>query len=127
MPPKNSFKQFCTRGHDRLIVGIQAHKRGCKGCCRLTGKAWQWRQRGIKNLDGSQFTLVDYDRLYQCQQGRCKICGKHQTELDQTLNADHNHKTGIIRGLLCRDCNTNLISALESPLIVRAKEYLGEK
>ena len=124
MPSKNSFKQFCVRGHDRTIVGIQAHGRGCKGCCRLTGKAWMWRKRGLINSDNSSFTLTDYDRAYQVQQGRCKICSRHQSDLDRPLCADHSHLTKIFRGLLCNECNSKLIRALEDPLIEKAKNYL---
>lgn len=34
-------------------------------------------------------------------QGRCAICGGRCT-----LVEDHDHKTGMMRGLLCRSCNT---------------------
>jgi uncharacterized protein YlaI len=42
------------------------------------------------------------------QKGCCAICGKHQTILNKTLNVDHCHKTGKIRGLLCTNCNHGL-------------------
>lgn len=36
------------------------------------------------------------------QEGRCAICA-----VTEDLVTDHDHQTGLIRGLLCRRCNTN--------------------
>lgn len=63
---------------------------------------------GIKNPDGSQFTGVDYDRAYQKQSGKCAICHTHQSELKKTLAADHSHKSGLFRALLCDMCNRGI-------------------
>ncbi len=71
-------------------------------------KTARWKNQNIINLDNSAFTLVDYDRLYQIQSGRCVICKKHQTELKRALDVDHDHKTGFVRGLLCHNCNQGL-------------------
>ena len=43
----------------------------------------------------------------------CEICGKpeytkHQNGEIRSLAIDHNHKTGLFRGLLCYNCNTRL-------------------
>ena len=50
-------------------------------------------------------TLTDFDILYNQQKGCCATCGKHQSELKESLSVDHNHITGKIRGLVCRKCN----------------------
>jgi len=50
-------------------------------------------------------TLLEYDRMYQIQGGRCAICKVHQSNYDITFHVDHNHKTGKVRGLLCFSCN----------------------
>lgn len=71
-----------------------------------------FRDNGILNGDGSQFTMNDYRRHFKLQEGRCalKSCNKHQSGLEKVLVADHNHATGIFRGLLCNDCNRLLVS-----------------
>jgi hypothetical protein len=81
----------------------------CKECCTSIDK-----KRYITNrkeiLDAIKFRLYKitpdgYDELYKQQNGCCKLCGKHQSELKRALDVDHNHKTGEIRGLLCITCN----------------------
>lgn len=51
-------------------------------------------------------------KLMRAQKGRCAICGKKETSVVKgglaSLSVDHNHRTGRIRGLLCRKCNTGL-------------------
>jgi len=56
------------------------------------------------------------------QNGKCKICGINQKELPIALAVDHDHKTGIFRGLVCKRCNANL-GWLDNNFI-SVKEYL---
>lgn len=67
-----------------------------------------WNQQGITNSNGSKFTCLDYDRLFDSQKGNCKLCGKHQFEFKISLAVDHDHETGFVRGLLCNNCNLSL-------------------
>jgi ribosomal protein L36 len=55
-------------------------------------------------------SLEDFDLMLQKQNYKCKICGKPHVEDDKEnrLYVDHCHKTGEIRHLLCRRCNTGL-------------------
>ena len=53
-------------------------------------------------------TPEQYTELFNKQEGKCAICGKHQTEFKKALCVDHNHITGKIRGLLCYKCNTGI-------------------
>ena len=52
--------------------------------------------------------LEDYNDMFVLQNGKCAICGKHQTELKKALHIDHCHSTGKIRGLLCGNCNRGI-------------------
>jgi hypothetical protein len=50
-------------------------------------------------------TLKQYNEMLEEQNHCCKICKKHKSEFKKRLYVDHDHKTGIIRGLLCNKCN----------------------
>ena len=64
------------------------------------------RRRYLKRQYG--ISIDEYNLMFEVQQGKCAICGKHQTELKGVLVVDHCHETGKIRGLLCNDCNKGL-------------------
>ena len=59
----------------------------------------------VKNYN---ITLNEYNELFLKQEGKCAICGRHQSELKHTLHVDHSHTTGLVRGLLCVKCNIGL-------------------
>lgn len=62
------------------------------------------RKTKLKSTYG--ITLEDYDVLLRSQNSVCAICSKK--EKTKLLAIDHNHTTGVIRGLLCSKCNTAL-------------------
>lgn len=55
-----------------------------------------------------KITLEKYTEMFNRQNGKCAICGTHQSKLPRNLAVDHNHNTGKIRGLLCFNCNYGL-------------------
>lgn len=46
----------------------------------------------------------EYGRLYLFQGGVCAIC-RRATGATRALSVDHDHKTGLVRGEICRPCN----------------------
>jgi hypothetical protein len=42
------------------------------------------------------------------QDSKCAICARHIDELPKTLDVDHCHTTGKVRGLLCGKCNMGI-------------------
>src|SRR5690606_6004421 len=46
---------------------------------------------------------TDYERIYHAQKGICAICG-----INEATDIDHDHRTGVVRGILCNGCNTGL-------------------
>lgn len=70
-------------------------------------------------------TLEDYNKMFSEQEGCCKICNTHQTQLKRKLFVDHCHTTGAVRGLLCQPCNTLLGQAKDDVEILNnAISYL---
>ena len=65
------------------------------------------RNYDLKRMYG--ITSEIYDELLTRQNGKCKICQRHVSEVSnkhkKNLCVDHCHDTGKIRGLLCDKCN----------------------
>lgn len=68
---------------------------------------------------------VGFNTLYRNQGGRCAIC---REIFKETPHTDHNHKTGKVRGLLCRKCNSILGYAKDTiEILVNAVSYLEKE
>jgi hypothetical protein len=66
-------------------------------------------------------TKAEYENLLALYDGKCGICGRCKP-----LVIDHNHRTGAVRGLLCRSCNTAIGLFGDSlEILALAKEYLS--
>ena len=66
-------------------------------------------------------TVGDVDHMKEEAGHRCQICGG-----TKPLCVDHDHATGIIRGMLCRECNTALgLMKDNTELLRKAINYLG--
>lgn len=88
-------------------------------------RPWNDKQRHYKYVINYGITLDDYNKMFEEQEGRCKICKTHQSEMKKALHVDHNHQTGKVRGLLCHNCNLALGRLKEDPeIIAAALEYV---
>jgi hypothetical protein len=66
-------------------------------------ECWKWPVPDLSHLHGKEPLAVEKKAektLKKWQAGRCAMCGNIES-----LLTDHDHKTGLIRGLLCRSCN----------------------
>jgi hypothetical protein len=61
----------------------------------------------------------EYDAMLTRQGGVCAICKKKPDE-GKVLFVDHCHVTGMVRGLLCKKCNSLLAFGNDDPDILRA-------
>lgn len=67
------------------------------------GKRWT-KDQNLKSKYG--ISLLDYEALLVAQDYKCAICAKpHEDTKFGVLCVDHNHSTGKLRELLCRNCN----------------------
>ena len=90
---------------------------------RQTPKGRRKRKgENLKNRYG--ISLEQYDQIFEQQNGLCAICGGNNSD-GRGLVVDHNHQTGVVRGLLCFDCNL-LLGRLENipKSINKVKKYL---
>lgn len=89
--------------------------------CRICQSEYNYALR-IKKQFG--ITLDQYELLLESQGGRCAICQRLPRSV--RFAVDHNHKTGVIRGLLCSPCNHKILGAAheDAALLRRAADYL---
>ena len=105
----------------------------CKQCRTITEKEYRSKpsakkkQRNWKLKDTFGIDISQYDLLLESQNYKCAICGAKETGTRWTkhFNVDHCHKTGRVRGLLCKPCNIMLGEAKDNPSILyKAADYL---
>lgn len=89
----------------------------------MVGRELAWKN-GIAKYGVS---VEDWDIMFAQQGGVCAIC----KQVDQTgirLSVDHDHVTGVVRGLLCRNCNVALGLFKDDPeRITVAVSYLAAR
>ena len=88
----------------------------------------QYRKDNPRTVRGYYFkykygiTADDYDFMYAGQKGCCLICGKHKNK----LIIDHDHVSGMVRGLLCSGCNTGIGQLQDNvDILTKAIEYIN--
>lgn len=65
-----------------------------------------------------RWTEAEYEALYEKQRGLCAIC--REPEGTRAFHIDHDHDTGVVRGLLCFQCNIMLGGAKDDTKLLRA-------
>jgi len=73
---------------------------------RNWAKANRHKQRDYNLRRDFGICLDDYEQMLHRQNGVCAICGRVYE--NRVLQVDHDHATGVVRGLLCHVCNTRL-------------------
>lgn len=102
---------------------IEEKKR--RNCARA--KLWyknnpdKTKSRLLKKYD---LTLGEYKELLQINDSKCTIC-ERECPSGHALAIDHDHKTGVARGLLCINCNKGIGNFKDNIyLLKKAIEYL---
>lgn len=101
----------------------------CKACIReysnkiANPKRGKDYRRNIWYRNAYGITLEEYHRLYEKQEGKCKICN----EKFNILVIDHDHNTEKVRGLLCNNCNLGIGNLMHNLKILEsAIKYLRD-
>lgn len=113
----------CKYGHKIKFVSTNNCVE-CDKAVRLKRKELS-RWRRIKkeyNLARDEFYAI-----LEIQKHLCPICGNDISEQDKNIHIDHNHDTGIVRGILCSKCNQGIGLFMENKNILKsAIAYLEE-
>ncbi len=76
----------------------------------------------LKALYG--LSVEQYNERLEAQGGLCILC-RHEDPKGYALAVDHEHETGMVRGLLCSKCNAGIALFNEDPdLLMLAAGYL---
>jgi Recombination endonuclease VII len=67
-------------------------------------------------------TVEKWVKVYEYQKGCCAICGNPLP--DHCTLTDHDHKTGLFRGLLCFRCNAALRDYMDVAFLEKALVYM---
>lgn len=123
---KRKYCYYCKR---TLPVG-QFHRDGsrsdglcnrCKKCnndyTRKHQKAHRGKRRQFELKHYYGITVEEYNSLMKKQKNVCAICG---LKPEKYLAVDHCHKSGKVRGLLCRKCNSAIGLLDDSSIRLRA-------
>lgn len=86
------------------------------------GRAFQAQRKGRKRNHGRSGHGLTQREAREYKEGKaCEICGARDR-----LVVDHCHKTGVIRGVLCSNCNTAIGMLRDDVERLRAAiEYLS--
>lgn len=113
----NCNKDFLQKSPHQFYCGSIKDKIGCSYIKNISSR----KSKKLFRLYG--INLEQYQTLLKIQFDRCAICKEKK---DETLQVDHSHSTGKIRGLLCHSCNTAIgLMKDNKNLLNNAINYLG--
>ena len=77
----------------------------CKRCLSVnrTGGGVNYHRKKACGVDETGYQI-----MLEHQGFMCAICGIHVDDYKKALSLDHDHKTGLARGILCDHCNRGL-------------------
>ena len=100
----------------KCAIAARALARAMRENGAVNEKHFAWREANrdllrARNLAKNyNMSIEQYDALATAQGGRCAICRREPSggPRDKVLHVDHRHSDGVIRGLLCHDCNKGI-------------------
>lgn len=112
-----SIDEFCRC--EARSDGRQSH---CKSCMMIMRRTTQ-RGSDLKRRFG--ITVDQFDAICRAQDFKCAICLASMPDDGTRFHVDHDHKSSVVRGVLCGRCNKGLGHFKDkAELIQRAAEYL---
>lgn len=123
--------EYYQRNKEKVLAKAKQYYKGNKEACNERSREYYINNKTGSVLDNRLkkdfgITLKDYNILLEEQNNVCKICTK-PCRTGLRLSVDHDHKTGKVRGLLCKSCNVAIGHFKDDPEnLYRAISYLNE-
>lgn len=105
---------------------VDGYSTRCKSCNYVSGRISRLKCK-------FKISLEDFNLLLKNQQYCCKLCERKENDViystvikgPKQFAVDHDHSTGVIRGLLCSQCNQGLGNFKDSSNLLRkAADYI---
>jgi hypothetical protein len=83
-------------------------------------------KRRTDHLKRYGITINEWEKMFEKQGKICALCGSDvPAKHSNRWNTDHDHDTGIIRGIICCSCNNGLGLFKDDPVLLRkAANYI---
>jgi hypothetical protein len=103
-------------GEDKPLSDFPKEKRSsdgvtaqCKHCTKAKSLAW-YKSKGTQYHRTQRYRISpeEYTELLEEQLHRCACCGSPNPKRKAGFVIDHDHASGIVRGLLCHSCNIGI-------------------
>ncbi len=116
-----------VRAHGRAFLAANREKRRqqnreerARNAARIRETNRQYREANRELLALTErvrrygITGAKYLAMREAQSGLCAVCRGPFSSNGKHIHVDHDHATGKVRGILCRDCNLALGNAKDS-------------
>ena len=112
-PKQRAYQKAWRKAHPDYEAAIMAKYRAkYPERVRLTHRKQHLKVYGL--------TIEQFNQMLVTQNHQCKICGtKEPKGFANQWAVDHCHRTGIVRGLLCTNCNKGIGYFNDSPFLLR--------
>jgi hypothetical protein len=110
---KATQKRYYDKHREKTILGVIKWRKENPEKCTVNS-----RKSHLKLKYG--MTVEEFDSLFQKQNGKCAICLRSHIPGKRPWHIDHDHKTGKIRGILCKHCNVMLGMSQENTEVLNS-------
>jgi hypothetical protein len=111
-------RAYRAKNREKLVATSQRHY--------WDNRDHHLEQSWLRRLKAKGLTPDQYAALLEAQGHRCAIClAVEPMRGRRRMYVDHDHQTGLVRGLLCQRCNTAIGLMRDDPqLLTSAADYL---
>jgi hypothetical protein len=100
---RHTLTERSCKGCDRNFMPTAPQQKMCRTCIP--------NRKAGNRYSGFRLTQPQFDAMLAQQNNSCKLCERNFTLMPKSrngvspINVDHDHKSGRVRGLLCKRCN----------------------
>lgn len=115
-------KPPCARCGGEIPIERPIGSKFCSFQCKHLAASARYREKvpGYQRMRNYGVTPERFAEMIAKQGGRCAICGAVEPGGKGTWHVDHCHDSGVVRDLLCSNCNIGLGNFKDNPNSLQA-------